>query len=164
MANKTLIFDFNELSEKDRSIAKAKRYFEQAGAAVTSVDVDPKMRRTMGFSYRDVQLGFADSQTVAMSIKATGDVYQVKLNGRLIPLKNQDDHLKAIAEIVGAMAKGRAKFQAAMAKVKVTLPKSIRTAAPKMEQVLREQIAAVDEAITVAQDRLTALQSDQVPA
>lgn len=157
--NKTLIFDFNDLSDKDKTLAKAKRYFEAAGAEVTSLDVDAKVGRTMGFSFRTIQLGFADSQTVVMSIKATGDVYQVKLNGRLLPLKNQDDHVKAIAEIVGAMAKGRAKFQAALAKVKVTLPKGIRTAAPKMEQTLREQITAVDEAIGVATERLATLRA-----
>jgi hypothetical protein len=155
---KTLIFDFFELSEKDASIKKAKRYFEQAGASVTSVDVDSKVRRAAGVSYREVQFGFADSQSVSFGVKNTGDVYQVKVNGKLTPLKAQDDHLKAIGEIVAAMTKGRAKFQAALAKAKVALPASIRTAAPKMEQALREQITAVDEAIVAATERLAALQ------
>jgi len=155
---KTLIFDFFKASDKDKSIAKAKRYFEQAGASVTSVDVDAKVKRVAGVSFRDVHFGFADSQTISFGVKETGDVYQVKVNGRLTPLKHQDDHLKAIGELVAAMAKGRVKFQLALAKVKVELPKSIRTAAPKMEVALREQIAAVDEAIGVAQERLAALQ------
>ncbi len=157
MAEKTIIFDFFELSHKDSAIKKAKRYFAQAGATVTSVDVDAKVRRMAGVSYREVQFGFADSQTVRFGIKQTGDVYQVKINGKLVPLKAQDDHVKAIGEIVAGMNKGRAKFQAALAKVKVDLPKSIRTAAPKMEQALREKIAAVDEAIGVAQETLASL-------
>lgn len=160
--DKTLIFGFYELSDKDKSIAKAKRYFAQAGANVTSVDVDAKVKRTMGVSFREVQFGFADSQTVSFGVKNTGDVYQVKVNGKITPIKSQDDHLKAITEIVAAMDKGRAKFQAAMAKVKVALPASIRTAAPKMEQVLREKIVAVDEAITAAKEKLASLQA--VPA
>ena len=155
---KTLIFDFFKASDKDKSIAKAKRYFEQAGALVSSVDVDAKVKRVAGVSFRDVHFGFADSQTLSFGIKETGDVYQVKVNGRLTPLKHQDDHLKAIGELVAAMAKGRAKFQAALAKVKVELPKSIRTAAPKIEVALREQIATVDEAIVAAQERLAELQ------
>lgn len=158
MAGKTLIFDFFKASDKDKSVAKAKRYFEQAGAVVTSVDVDAKVKRVAGVSFRDVHFGFADSQTISFGVKETGDVYQVKVNGRLTPLKHQDDHLKAIGELVAAMAKGRVKFQLALAKVKVELPKSIRTAAPKMEVALREQIAAVDEAIGAAQERLAALQ------
>jgi hypothetical protein len=157
MANNTLIFDFFELSHKDGSIKAAKRYFAQAGATVTSVDVDAKVRRTAGQSYREVQFGFADSQTVSFGIKSTGDVYQVKINGKLFPLKEQHDHAQAVIEIAAAMNKGRAKFQAALAKVKVTLPKSIRTAAPKMEKVLRDRIAAVDEAIGVARETLASL-------
>jgi len=154
---KQLIFEFFDPSAKDKSIVKAKRYFEQAGALVTSVDVDANVKRVASVSTRAVHFGFADSQTVSFGVTASGDVYQVKINGRLTPLKNQDDHLKAIGEIVAAMAKGRAKFQAALAKVKVDLPKGIRTAAPKMEVVLREQIAAVDEAIGAAQTRLAEL-------
>lgn len=156
--NKVLIFDFFKASEKDKSITKAKRYFEQAGALVTSVDVDAKVKRVAGVSFRDVHFGFADSQTVSFGVKETGDVYQVKVNGKLTPLKHQDDHLQAIGELVAAMAKGRAKFQAALAKVKVALPKGIRTAAPKMEVALREQIAAVDQAIDAAKTRLAELQ------
>ena len=155
---KTMILDFFNLSEKDKAIVKAKAAFDKAGATVTSVDVDTKTKRVAGVSSRDVHFGFADSQTVSFGITSNGDVYQAKVNGKLTPLKNQDDHVKAIAELVAAMARGRAKFQAALAKVKVTLPKGIRTAAPKMEVVLREQIAAVDEAIGAAQARLAELQ------
>jgi len=154
---KNLILDFYNLSGKDKAIGAAKRAFEKAGATVTSVDVDAKVKRVSNVSSRDVHFGFADSQTASFGVTATGDVFQVKINGRLIPLKNQDDHQKAITEIVAAMAKGRAKFQAALAKVKVDLPKSIRTAAPRMEVVLREQIAAVDEAIGAAETRLAEL-------
>jgi hypothetical protein len=155
MAIKTLIFDFFELHDKDASIKKAQRFFEQAGATVTSVDVDAKVRRTAGVSYREVLFGFADSQTVQFGVKNTGDVYQVKVNGKLTPLKSQDDHLKAIAELVALMARGRSKFQIALAKVKVAVPSSIRTAAPAMEKILREQIANVDQAIEAATERLT---------
>lgn len=154
---KALIFNFFELSGKDESIKKAKRYFSQAGATVTSVDVDAKVRRTLGISYREAQFGFADSQTVSFGITQSGDVYQVKINGKPFPLKSQDDHIKAISEIVAGMSKGRAKFQAALAKVKIALPGTIRTAAPKMEQVLRDKIVAVDEAIAVAQETLATL-------
>ena len=115
------------------------------------------MRRTLGISYREAQFGFADSQTVSFGITQSGDVYQVKINGKPFPLKYQDDHIKAISEIVAGMSKGRAKFQAALAKVKIALPGTIRTAAPKMEQVLRDKIVVVDEAIAVAQETLATL-------
>lgn len=159
MADKTLIFGFYELSDKDSSIKKAKRYFAQAGVVVTSIDVDAKTKRAMGTSFREVHFGFADSQTVSFGVKNTGDVYQIKVNGRLTPIKSQDDHLQAIKEIAALLDKNRAKFQAALAKVKVALPASIRTAAPKMEQVLREKIVSVDDAIAAAKEKLSSLQA-----
>src|SRR5437764_1453316 len=118
MAN-TLIFDFFELSHKDSSIKAATRYFAKAGATVTKVDVDGTVRRTAGQSYREVHFAFADSQTVSFAIKSTGDVYQVKVNGKAFPLRAQDDHAQAVIELAAAMNKGRAKFQAALAKTKV---------------------------------------------
>jgi hypothetical protein len=96
---------------------------------------------------------------VRFGVNASGDVAQVKVNGKPIPLKNPDDHGKAIAEIVTAMTKGRAKFQAAMAKVKAELPKSVRTAAPKLENVWREKVTALDSAIEVATEKLADLRA-----
>ncbi len=159
MANKNLIFDFYNLNGKDKSVAAAKRYFARAGATVTSVDVDTKIKKIMGVESREVQFGFADSQTVSFGVTGTGDIYQIKVNGKLLPMKNQEDHVKAIAEIVVAMERGRSKFQAALAKAKVELPPSIRTAAPKLEHVLREKISAIDEAIGEARQKLALLQA-----
>lgn len=158
-ADKNLIFDFYNVSGKDKAITAAKRYFARAGSTVTSVDVDTKTKKIAGIESREVQFGFADSQSVSFGVTATGDIYQVKINGKLIPMRNQDDHVKAVAEIVAHMDKGRSKFQAALAKAKVALPPSIRTAAPKLEQVLREKISAVDEAITEATEKLASLKA-----
>lgn len=119
---KNLIFDIYNLSHKDKAIATARREFDRAGAQVTSVDVASTTKKALGVEYREVQFGFADSQNVLFGITATGDVAQVKLNGKVVAMKNQDDHGKAIAEIVTLMTKGRAKFQAALARKKVALP------------------------------------------
>ena len=159
---KNLIFDIYNLSHKDKSITAAKRAFARAGAEVTSVDVDTKTKKTLGVEYREVQFGFADSQTIRFGVNATGDVAQVRLNGKSVPLKHMDDHGAAIEELVALMTKGRSKFQAALVKAKVQLPASIRSAAPKVEQVLRDKITAIDEAITEAtqkRDELKALAS-----
>jgi hypothetical protein len=74
-----------------------------------------------------------------MSFKKDGDVFAVKINGRLTPIKHQDDHVAAIAEIVGMLNAGRTKFQAKLAKALVKLPAGIKTAAPKMLAVLTEK-------------------------
>ncbi len=147
---KNLIFDIYNLSHKDKAIATAKRAFAKAGAEVASVDVDAKTKKTLGVEYREVQFGFSDSQTIRFGVNASGDVAQVKLNGKTVPLKSPDDHGEAIKELVALMTKGRTKFQAALAKAKVALPAGIRTTAPKLEQTLRDKITAIDEAITEA--------------
>ena len=86
MANKNLIFDFYNLNGKDKSVAAAKRYFARAGATVTSVDVDTKIKKIMGVESREVQFGFADSQTVSFGVTGTGDIYQVKVNSKRLPM------------------------------------------------------------------------------
>ncbi|MCY1302736.1 hypothetical protein D9M70_524130 [compost metagenome] len=112
------------------------------------------MRRTSGVSYRELVLTFADSQSVTLRIKQTGDIYQVLLNGKVRPIQSQDDHAKAIAEVVKAMDAGRSSFQQKLARAKAQLPPSIKTAAPRMEQVLTEKRDALREAIAEAKKEL----------
>lgn len=139
MNPKNLLFSFDDLSVKDRAAKKAMQYFSRAGANVVSQDVDTKVKRTAGISYREMTLTFADSQTVAFRIKQSGDIYQVLLNGKVTPIKNQDDHIAAIAELVQKLDIGRTKFQAKLAKAQVKLPPSIKTAVPSMRKQLEEK-------------------------
>jgi len=104
-------------------------------------------------------LTFADSQQVILRIKQTGDIYQVLLNGKAIPLKTQDDHVKAIAEIVQAMDAGRSSFQKMLANAKVRPPAGIRTAAPKMEQVLTEKRDSLKAAIASVRAQIESLKA-----
>jgi hypothetical protein len=150
---KNLIFDIYNLSHKDSAIKAATRAFLKAGAEVVSVDVDAKTKKTLGVEYREVQFGFADSQQVRFGVNASGDVAQVKLNGSSLPLKNPDDHGAAIKEIVAAMDKGRKKFQQQQAKIKLALPSTIRTAAPRLEQVWTDKLKALNEEIAQATEK-----------
>jgi len=147
---KNLIFDIYNLSHKDKAIADARRAFARAGATVATVDVDGKTKKALGVEYREVQFSFADSQTVRFGVNASGDVAQVRINGKAVPLKNPDDHGEAIKEIVAFMDKGRTKFQAAMAKVKAPLPPTVRTAAPKLRDAWQSKVSALDESIAEA--------------
>jgi len=144
---KTLIFDFDDLSTKDKAARKAVQQFNRLGADVAQSDVSNGVKRTSGISYRELSLTFADSQRVVFRIKQSGDIFQVLLNGALVPIRNQDDHVAAIAEIAKALDGGRAKFQKKLAAIKVKPPAGIRTAAPKMEQVLTEKRDTLKSAI-----------------
>jgi hypothetical protein len=160
MNKKNLLFTFSDLSTKDKAAKKAVTYFTRAGASVVSESVSPGVKRTSGISYRELMLTFADSQTVTMRIKESGDIYQVLLNGKVIPIKNQDDHTAAIAEITAHMDAGRTKFQAKLAKAQVKVPPKIKTAAPKMLQVLTEKRDGLKEAIAEVRAEIAQLRGE----
>lgn len=145
--NQKLIFTFGDMSVKDKAAKQVMKYFARAGAPAVAQNVDPKVKRTSGISYREMTLTFADSQVVTLRIKDPGDIYQVLINGKLVPIKNQDDHVKAVAEIVAMLDSGRTKFQAKLAKTQVKIPPTIKTAAPKMLQVFTEKRDGLKSAI-----------------
>jgi hypothetical protein len=157
---KTLLFSFEDLGTKsDKALVKLKQYFSRSGAAVVTAEPGAKTLRSSGISYRELFLTFGDSQRATLRIKQTGDVYQVLINDKLTPMKAQDDHVKAVAEIVSKLDAGRAKFQKALANVKTPMPKGIKTAAPRIEQQLSQREQELDEAIAAANDELQKLQA-----
>ena len=163
--SKNLVFSFEDMGLKsDKATRDLVKYFHRAGASIVQGDAIPAIKRTAGVSYREMVLTFADSQAVIMRIKQSGDIYQVLLNGKVIPIANQDDHVKAIAEIVQSMETGRTKFQKQLAAAQVKPPAGIRTAAPKMEAVLTEKRDALRTAIATAKEEAAKLRAEAVPA
>lgn len=155
---KNLIFSFEDMGLKsDKATRDLVKYFTRAGSSIVQGEAVPTIKRTLGISYREMVLTFADSQTVIMRIKQSGDIFQVLLNSRAIPIKNQDDHVKAIAEIAQAMDTGRTKFQKQLAAAKVAPPVGLRTTTPKMEAVLTEKRDALKVAIASVHDQIAAL-------
>ncbi len=161
---KNLLFSFEDLSAKDKAAKQAARYFSRAGANVVQQDVPTAVKRSSGITYREMALTFADSQQVVLRIKQSGDIFQVLLNGKVLPIKNQDDHVKAIAEIVQAMDAGRSRFQKLLAAAQARPPAGIRTAAPKMEQVLTEKRDALKAAIAEVRSQIEAIKGTGAPA
>lgn len=152
---KNIILDFDEMGNKKDAATKAIiKAFAKAKAEVVQGDVSQGVKRTSGISYREMLLTFNDSQTVTLFVKKTGDIYQVKLNGKVIPIKNQDDHQAAINEIAARMESGRTAFQKKLAAARVELPKEIKSAAPKIEAALTEKLKALDEAISATKDEI----------
>lgn len=144
---KQLLFSFADMTSRDKPVRELTRMFKRAGIDVAQIEVDPTIRRTSGVSYRQVFLTFVDNQQVAINIKQTGDIYQVLVNKKPLPLRNPDDHIKAVAEVVKALDSGRAAYQRKLAAAKVQLPPSVRTAAPRKRQLLVEKRDALLEAI-----------------
>lgn len=158
---KNLAFSYDELGTAGGKAAKRLAgLFGRAGAHVVATTADPRVRRTSGVTYRDVSLTFADGQQLTVSVKPTGDVFQVKVNGKPVPIRNQDDHMAAVGEIAKYMETGRAKFQVKLAHTRAALPKGLATAAPRMEVALAGKEAQIDEAIATATARIGELKAE----
>lgn len=165
MNKQNLLFSFEELGgSKDKAAKKVMQYFSRAGANVVSQDVSTQIKRSSGISYREMSLTFADSQSVTFRIKQSGDIYQVVLNGKVTPIKSQDDHVAAVAEIVAMMDSGRSKFQAKLAKAQAKLPPAIKTAAPKMLQLLTEKRDSLKAAIADVRAEISAIRGEAASA
>jgi hypothetical protein len=159
--NQKLLFSFEDLgTKKDKTMKELSKIFAQAGTPVVDVAIDEKIKRVAGVSTRNITLTFADSQTITLSVKQSGDIYEVKVNNKVLPIKHQDNHKKAVIEMINALDAGRTKFQAALARTATTLPKSVKTAAPKMVDALKAELAEKQAAIEAADVRLAEIQSE----
>lgn len=152
-----LLFSFDDLTRKDKAVKELEKHFKRAGTTPVKIEVDSRVRRTSGVSYREISLTFSDSQIVKLRIKKPGDIFQVLLNRKVMPMANQDDHAKAIGEITQAMDRGRTAFQRRLSRARVKLPKRMTTAAPRMEKRLEEKRDALKEAIADARQQLAEL-------
>lgn len=155
-----IILDFDGLaSNATAAMRRVTALFQRANLPVLDVASDGKTRRVASISYREVTLSFADSQKLALRVKSTGDVYQLLLNGKVTPIKEQDDPAKAVAELVAMLDKSRARFQKRLAAMAMKPPEGAKTAAPKLRDTLNTQIAEVREQIVAAKETLAELQA-----
>lgn len=156
---KNIVFNFDEMNSKDKVSKAISKFFSRAGAQIVQIDVPKNIKRTSGISYREVSLTFADSQIVIFRVKQTGDIYQILINNRVRPIKNQDDHVSAIDEIVKVMDSGRSAFQKKLANTKVEIPKGVRSTVPKKREALITKRDALNEAIQQAEEELKKLKA-----
>jgi hypothetical protein len=148
-----LLFSFEDL-DSDKAGQALSRYFQGAGEQVVQTTVDPCVRTSSDIAYKTIDVTFADGQTLTLLVKESGDIFTVLLNGKALAILAQDDQEASMAEMVKAMDAGRTKFQAALAKTRAVLPSTIRMATPKVEIVLQEKLASLNEAIALAKEEL----------
>ena len=146
---KSLLFSFDDLSDKNKVVQKVKKQFEKLNLTVTAVDVPQQIKRTAGVSYREVSMTFADSQIVTLRVKKTGDIFTVLLNKKAIPIKNQDDQTKGLKEIADAVVKNQSAFQRKLARIAVAVPtKGMRSTVSVVERQaskIEEMKSAIEE-------------------
>jgi len=155
---KTILLSWDDLAA-GKAVKSIKQTFARAGTPVVLAEADSRTKRSSGVSFKTLNLTFADGQKVSLDAKQGGDIFAVKLNGSILPLKNVDDHLKAIGEIVGKLDGGRKAFQAKLARVKVELPKGLKSTAKKQLDILKEKDTQLDVAIAEAVQKRDELKS-----
>lgn len=167
--NTPLLFDIKNLSTEADSLKRLIDMFAMLGETLVTHDIDKNLKRSSGFSYKNVNLTFADSQTVTFSIKQTGDIWQVKLNNKLIALRNQDAHKPeaVVQEIAQKIKAGRTAYQKALAKkVNATeVVQSAKQAGLKNTQKMRvasleEQLKAIENVIVERSAYKTQLEAE----
>jgi len=152
--NTPLLFDIKDLTTEAESMKNLIKMFSMLGETLVSHDVDKTLKRSAGITYKEVTLGFADSQTVTLSIKQTGDIWKVKVNNKQIALRNQDAHKPeaVVQEIAQKIKAGRTAYQKAQAaKTKADeVVQSVKQAGLKNTQKMR--VAALTEQVKALVD------------
>lgn len=141
------------------AMRRVTQLFQRAGLPVIDVASDGKVRRIADVSFREVELSFADSQRLALRVKATGDIYEVRVNGRIQPMREQSDPAKAVGELVALLDAGRARFQKRLAALAMKPPPGIKTAVPKLRDQLAQQVTEVEAAVEAARQELAELEA-----
>lgn len=135
---------FKNLQANEKSAPKELlKMFKRAGAEIVASSVE-KAKRQNAVSFKTIHLTLSDSQVLALRVKESGDIYQVLLNGKVMPIKNQDDEKAAVSEIVKLWQANINKFQAALAKKKADLPKGVKSTRKKLIETLKNDIAELD--------------------
>ena len=144
--DKTPLFSWEDLGTEQgaaKALKQITAIFARAGNKTMQDDEKAasaeisKVKRTSGVKYREIAIAFLDSQSLVLRIKESGDIFQVVINKKLTPIKNQDDQKKAVDEIIGILNAGRTKFQAAMAKKKDPTPRPPTTSTSKKQQIVQ---------------------------
>lgn len=155
MANKVSL-NYEKLNSK-RELGKIRTRFARQGLSVVSISTMDKPKRQAGVKYKAVVVTFADSQAVELRVKTTGDIYQARLNtpagrSKEVPIKNQEDHEKAIKEIAGMIDKRIVSFQKALAKRRsIEIPTGIKRTSTNKKVKLIAKRDELDKEITATE-------------
>ena len=97
--------DFDKFDEK--GLKPLTSMLKKHELEVAKIDATNRAKRDSGFQIKTATLTFMSGQKLALKIKADGDVFQVRLNGKVLPIKNAEDldvpanFKKAVAEVAG---------------------------------------------------------------
>lgn len=136
------------------------------GQVVADIKASNIPKREDGFQVKSAMLTFESGQKIEIKIKANGSIFQVRLNGKVIPVKNSEDIgessnlKKAVKEIAGRLKQN----EPAYLKRQARRLKKVKTASPKASTSVAKQISEAKEALETLQENGKALDDDLASA
>lgn len=149
--------DYKTLSTEEKGVKELVRTFKKKGAEIVAIDVPDKVKKTSGVAYKELFLTFADSQQVALRISEKNAIFQVMINNRLTPIKNQDDHDKAVIEMIDLMDAGRKAFTKKLEARAMEVPLEEKTSTSAMRVELQAKRDGLKESIASLESELVEL-------
>lgn len=151
MNKNQILFSFDKVKT-----AMIKRSFKRAGLNVVAVDISEKKVTIVKEKHlvKEIKLTFEDEQTVRLMIKESGDVYQVFVNKSSFPIHNQDDHHKAVDEIVEKLESSKARFKKALEKAKTPIKRKISVSSKSLLSSLKLKKEGLVDAISIIDEQI----------
>lgn len=124
---------------------------DQNVAAIKATNL-PK--REDGFQIKSAMLTFESGQKLEIKIKADGSIFQVRLNGKVIPVKNSEDIdepanlKKAVKEVADRIKQNESAYTKQMAR----RLKKVKDTGPRASTSVTKRLAETKEALSALQE------------
>ena len=136
-ATKQVRLPFDKLTES--GLKPIVKKFEKWGLKVASIDSTNRQKRESGMLLKD-------GQKMLVRVKSDGTVFQVKLNNKVVPIKNVDDMDKAVIEMVDYVQDNAKAYE--RAKIQREKRKKLNIQPPRVVTTRQEKIAAAKQSLS----------------
>lgn len=145
MANVSI--NFNKMDKAGlRPIAN--QFTIQGNLKIPEIESNNKAVRESGFLVKTAKFVFESGQVLLLRVKADGTIFQVKLNNKVLPVKNVDDMSKAIDEIMEHIKANEKKYVKAKEKRIATAAKADLAKQPKVTVTRRHKLEQAESRLS----------------
>lgn len=147
-----IALDFDNLDKKGLKTFLDK--FKRKKMPVKNVEARNKSTRANGVMQKDFTMEFADGQKIQIFVKSDGTIFQVKLNKKVIPIRNTTNLDRAVDELVGVLQKNASAFDRAK---QLRQRRSIRPPKPRITTTRKQKIEEANNEIAALENQLADL-------
>lgn len=132
--------------------------------AVVNVKASNMAKRENGVAIKEAQFEFKSGQKLVLKVKADGGVFQVKLNGKVLPVKEVFDVDAAFKEIVKMTKQNEAAYLAQKEKQQEQAAKRLaRTAVVRASSSAQAKLEAAQAKLSETNDMISTTRTDAQP-